>query len=167
MAELQYGERGAKSAYPVRIFADNPRRVQELSLLARECGAKIAGEGGLPSPQLPPENSAAHECLLIDFPSISERQSSEMDNLSSYISSSSTDALVWADMETLDDAFALLPQDKCQFLIEPSDVEAVLLLTGAITRGNMNQFHSNSRDEGYEELHKISSELADVVRTLT
>ena len=167
MSDVQYRSQLSENRFTARIICKIASRRRDLEILAGECGLQIAPDqiDIFNRPTSPAKG--ADECILLDFPSISDRPPTEITNLSSYISSSSADALVWTDMDCVDQAFADLPAEKCHFLIDPNPAEAMLLLTGATRRGIMNQLHDTSRDDGYQELHKISSELADVVRTLT
>jgi len=103
----------------------------------------------------------------VDFLSISERHDDELYNLSSYITSSTVKALVWTDLDRLDTAFAVFPPSMCHFLIDASDAEAAVLLTGEARHRAMDQLHERSQDEGYDELHKLSNELANVARSLS
>lgn len=166
MADTLYGSAGRKPRLTARIICENTSRRHDLEYLARECGLATCEDEIDPLASPPAYNFAAAECLLIDFPSISDRPRSELDNLSSYIQMSGADALVWTDMDVLDKAYADLSAHKCHFLVDPNPAEAMLLLTGATRRGGMDQLYDKARDDGYQELHKISSDLADVVRTL-
>lgn len=166
MTDTYYGSAGRQPRPAARIICDNAARHHDLEYLARECGLTTCADEIDPLAPPAAREIAAAECLLIDFPSISDRPQSELNNLSSYIKTSGADALVWTDMDALDMAYAELPARNCHFLVDPNPAEAMLLLTGATTRGIMDQLHDKARDDGYQELHKISSDLADVVRTL-
>jgi hypothetical protein len=70
-------------------------------------------------------------------------------------------------MELLEGAYAMLPEDQCHYLVDASDFDAIPYLTGAITRGKMDQLHDNSRDSEFGALHRISDELVAFAQTLS
>lgn len=164
---MEYGSNGANSAFTARIVSFDKARSQELSLLARDCGLPISADDDDFLEENLPQNAIHNECIMVDFPSISERPDNELNKLSSYIGSSNVKAFVWTDLDRLDTAFAIFPPSMCHFLIGASDAEAAMLLTEETRRGAMDQLHDRSRDEGYDELHKLSNELANVARSLS
>ncbi|MEE9432619.1 MAG: MarR family winged helix-turn-helix transcriptional regulator [Sphingorhabdus sp.] len=155
-------------AWPGAVLhcADRLRR-KELSLLAEECGFEVIQAGNDPAATLGGEGAGgAPQVLLIDFTSITDPQAQEISNITSYLKTSSAEALIWTDLDRLDVAYALLPASRCHFLVDASDAEAMLILTRANRRGRMDQLHDNSRDDGFGDLHKISDELAGFAKTL-
>ncbi len=74
--------------------------------------------------------------------------------------------MVWASLETLETAYAMLPVSRCHFLIDPTDAEVMLIMSGAIKRGKMDQVHGGNREIEFSALHRISDELADFAKTL-
>ena len=76
-------------------------------------------------------------------------------------------ALVWTDMDGLEDAYAALPSGRCHFFVDADcDVEAMPILAGAFGRGGMDRLHDRDRDVEFGSLHRISDELAEFARTL-
>ncbi len=118
------------------------------------------------------QNSAQHsavsnfDLLLINLTSISDRPVQELSNIASYLEASGASALIWTDMEGLDEAYAIMPVYQCHFLVDASDVEAMLLMSGAIRRGAMEQLHENNTEVEFGALHRINDELASFARTL-
>jgi hypothetical protein len=104
--------------------------------------------------------------LLIDLTSISERPIRELSNIASYLEASGAKALIWTDMEGLDEVYAIMPIHQCHFLVGASDAEAMLMMSGAMRRGKMEQLHDNSVEGEFGALHRISDELANFARTL-
>ena len=114
-----------------------------------------------------PANLPAADLLLVDLPSIMELQAHTLSDVARYLLAHRNQALIWADMDVLEEAYAMLPPSQCHYLIEASDLDAIPYLTGAITRGRMDQLHDNSRDSEFGALHRISEELSQFARTLS
>ena len=136
-------------------------RRAELGMIAAECGFDIEnahGPNGVNGPGI--------DMFLIDFHSILDAHGQELSNILSYLKSSGAEALIWTDMDRLDVAYALFPATRCHFIVDASDAEAMLILTRASRRGKMDQLHDNSRDDGFDELHKMSDELAGFAKAL-
>jgi hypothetical protein len=106
------------------------------------------------------------DLLLIDLLSETERHPEHLSNISSYLNAGNTEAIIWTDLERLDEAYAALPAAQCQFLVGASDSEAVLLMAKAIKRGKMDLVHGGNRQIEFSALHRISDELADFAKTL-
>ncbi len=106
------------------------------------------------------------DLLLIDLQSDLEFPAQQLRQISDYLNGSNVEAMVWADLETLETAYAVLPVSRCHFLIDPTDAEVMLIMSGAIKRGKMDQVHGGNREIEFSALHRISDELADFAKTL-
>ena len=145
------------------LVSDSSRRREEIIAVAEICNTAVLNgnwDGVMPD-ELP-----FVDLLLVDIPSISDRNGHTLLNVARYLNVHRNHALIWTNMEYLEEAYAVLPQDQCQYLIDAGDFEAIPYLTGAITRGTMDQLHDNSRDGEFGALHKISDELAAFAQTL-
>lgn len=167
MTGTEYPIYNGKQPFTAGIVCNNALRFAELEMLAAECGFSTSDNLSILEADDQTAKLDVNDYILIDFFSVMERPNKELKRLSSYISSSGVTALVWTDMDGMEKAYAILPVQNCHFMIGPSDAEAMLMLTSETVRGKMNQLNDKTRDEGYQELHKISSELADVVKTLS
>ncbi len=107
------------------------------------------------------------DLVLIDLPSIMEIQRHTLSDIARYLDTHRNQALVWTNMELLEEAYALFPVNRCHYLVNANDLEAIPYLTGAIRRGKMDQLHDNSRDSEFGALHRISEELSQFARTLS
>ncbi len=150
----------------VILVCADPIRRAELNQMALASGCRVIGDHMRPfdlnrSSVLPPT-----DLMLIDLCSISERHIEAYSNIAGYLNLTSTETLVWTNMEGLDTAYATLPVEQCHFLVEANDLEAMLILTGKIRRGTMSKLHDKGRDQEFGALHRISDELADFARTL-
>lgn len=146
------------------------QRGETLRSLAEHAGCSIFDVSHVAKTGTPPGVAPKVDLLIVDLTSISDRHPQEITNISRYLNDSGVEALVWTDMENLEEAYANLPISQCHFLVDGSDLEALLIMSGAIRRvrrGNkMDQLHDSNRDGGFGDLHKISDELADFARTL-
>ena len=106
------------------------------------------------------------DLLLIDLQSDLELPSQQLSEISDYLDGNNAEAMVWASLETLETAYAMLPASRCHFLIDPTDAEVMLIMSGAIKRGKMDQLHGGNREIEFSALHRISDELADFAKTL-
>lgn len=106
------------------------------------------------------------DLLLIDLQSDLELPAQQLSEISDYLDNSNAEAMVWANLETLETAYAVLPVSRCHFLIDPTDAEVMLIMSGAIKRGKMDQVHGGNREIEFSALHRISDELADFAKTL-
>ncbi len=145
------------------LISDSPRRRDEISAVARICNCAVL-DGAI-------GYGIAHtthgtDLVLIDLPSITEAYRQTLSDVARYLELHRNYALVWTNMELLEEAYAMLPQDQCHYLIDASDFDAIPYLTGAIARGKMDQMHDNSRDGEFGSLHRISDELAAFAQTL-
>ncbi len=142
-------------------------RSQNLRLLAENFGYSIVDADHIAQKGTPQENLPGIDLLIVDLTSIPDRPVQEMSNISAYLQASGAEALICTDMENLETAYANFPVSQCHFLVDGSDMEALLIISGAIRRGKkMDQLHDNSRDVEFGALYKISDELADFARKL-
>lgn len=142
-------------------------RSQNLRLLAENYGYSIFDAFVIAQQVSQPESLPSIDLLIVDHTSIPERPVQEISNISAYLQASGAEALICTDMENLEAAYASFPISQSHFLVDGSDMEALLIMSGAIRRGKkMDQLHDNSRDVEFGALHKISDELADFARTL-
>jgi hypothetical protein len=86
--------------------------------------------------------------------------------ISRYLQMHRSTALVWTNMDGLEDAYAALPQGQCHFFVDADYIEAMPILAGAFGRGKMDRLHDTNRDVPFGSLHRISDELAEFARTL-
>jgi DNA-binding MarR family transcriptional regulator len=145
------------------VLSGSKYRHEIISAVAKICNCLVINEvferdegGPIPDADL----------LLIDLPSIMERYAQTLSEIALYLIRYRSFALIWTNMELLEEAYAKLPPEQCQFLVDGSEFDAIPYLTGAITRGAMDQLHDNSRDGEFGALHKISDELAAFAQTL-
>ncbi len=145
------------------MVSDSTRRREEIMAVAEICNTAVLG---CDWESQEPEDFPLADLLLIDVPSISDRNGHTLLRVARYLNVHRNHALIWTNMEYLEEAYAVLPQDQCHYLVNASDFDAIPYLTGAITRGTMDQLHDNSRDGEFGALHKISDELAAFAQTL-
>jgi hypothetical protein len=142
------------------------QRMAMLKHIAEPLGCSISDGIALATAATPQLSIPDFDLLLIDYCSNSERAVEYLSNISGYLTASNAEALVWTDLERLEEAYAILPVSQCHFLVGLSDAEAMLIMAGAIRRGKMNQVHEGNREFQFGALHRISDELADFARTL-
>jgi DNA-binding MarR family transcriptional regulator len=145
------------------MVSDSARRREEIMAVAEICNTSVLG---CDWDNEEPEDFPHADLLLMDIPSISDRNGHTLLRAARYLNVHRNHALIWTNMEYLEEAYAVLPQDQCHYLVNASDFDAIPYLTGAITRGTMDQLHDNSRDGEFGALHKISDELAAFAQTL-
>ena len=104
--------------------------------------------------------------ILADLSSDSDRTGDAIGIIAGYLNEYGTEALIWAQGEILDAAYAALPVSQCHFLVDAHDYEAMPILTGALKPMKMHAVQQGERQADYGALHKISDELADFARTL-
>jgi hypothetical protein len=139
------------------VVAGSSLRTAELVGLARASGL-------MPVAKNPEERS---DYLLADLRSKMEPHRDSLSEIAEYLARHRSIALVWTDMDGLDDACAALPWEKCHFLVDADDVEAMPILAGAFGRGAMDRLHDRNREVEFGSLHRISDELAEFARTLS
>jgi DNA-binding MarR family transcriptional regulator len=146
------------AAFPrtAMIAMGSEERQAELAELVRMSGCR-------PMPQ---HSDYGADYLLADLCSKTEPLADSLSEIVGYLQRHRSTALVWIDMPDLEAAYAILPQGRCHFLIDASDVEAMPILTGAFGRGGMDRLQDRSRERELGSLHRISDELAEFARTL-
>jgi hypothetical protein len=153
-------------ARKIALVCDRFEPKSQLTALANELGCHlIDGDWTLQASQNG-DVEPSIDLLVVDLTSISDRPWEELIHIASYLNRSSAEALVWTDLEQLDTAFAALPIEQCHFLVDATDAEMLLIMSGVIRRGRMEQLHDKSRDSEVGALHRISDELAGFARAL-
>jgi hypothetical protein len=163
---VHYNENEEDGSFQYRsaiLISDSPRRRDEISAVARICNCAVL-DGAIGYGMA--HTTHGTDLVLIDLPSITEAYNETLSDVARYLWSHRTNALIWTNMELLEEAYALLPHDQCHYLVDASDFDAIPYLTGAIARGKMDQLHDNSRDGEFGSLHRISDELAAFAQTL-
>jgi hypothetical protein len=145
------------------MVSGSARRREEIMAVAEICNTAVLS---CDWDNEEPEGFPLADLLLIDIPSISDGKEHRLLRVARYLNVHRNHALIWTNMEYLEEAYAVLPQDQCHYLVNASDFDAIPYLTGAITRGTMDQLHDNSREGEFGALHKISDELAAFAQTL-
>jgi hypothetical protein len=133
-----------------------PARQGELAALAILSGCTLLAQS----------DDVPADYLLVDLSSETEALADSLSKIVRYLDQHRSTALVWTDMDSLEAAYAVLPQGQCHFLVDADDVEAMPILAGAFGRGGMNRLHDRDRETGFGSLHRISDELAEFARTL-
>ena len=152
--DYEYGQAGNGNTAMISV-ASLSRRA-ELEELARLSGCV----------PLKHDDDIAADYLLADLSSNMDTETDSFSGIVRYLDRHRSTALVWTNMDSLDAAYAALPQGRCHFLIDTSDVEAMPILAGAFERGNMDRLHDRDSDVEFGSLHRISDELAQFARTL-
>jgi DNA-binding MarR family transcriptional regulator len=139
--------------FSAAILASPVARAHELEKLAVECGCLLRQFG--------------EDCdfLLIARHSESEADAGDWSEIADYLDTNDGEAVIWSNLEGLDAAYAALPTDRCHFLVDTADWQAVAILTGVSKRARIGKLHDISRDDEMVTLHQISGELADFART--
>ncbi len=106
------------------------------------------------------------DILLVHLSSNLEDDADIISTILGYLKHSSRIVFVWLNVEMLDAAYARLPSAQTRFLVGASDAEAVMLLKRETEWGTMDQLHDKGRDDSYEELHRLSDELAQFARKI-
>lgn len=150
--ENEFGRRAIAA-----IFAHSAMREEQLSALARLSGCITVARAN--------ENTADY--LLVDLPCEMDKPQDSLSEIVKYLERHRSVALVWTDMDGLEEAYAALSQNQCHFLVDAHDTEAMPILTGAFGRGAMDRVHDRNRDIEFGSLHRISDELAEFARTLS
>jgi hypothetical protein len=104
--------------------------------------------------------------ILVHFTSKMDIPEDFLARISRYLQRHRSTALVWTNMDGLEDAYAALPQGQCHFFVDADYIEAMPILAGAFGRGEMDRLHDTNRDVPFGSLHRISDELAEFARTL-
>jgi hypothetical protein len=147
---------GADNRCTAMVANASSERERELQDLIRVSGCTA----------IPHSFENAADYLLIDLSSKTEQLPDFLSGIVEYLMEHRSIALVWTDMNGLEDAYAALPWDQCHFLVDADDVEAMPILAGAFGRGKMDRLHDRDRNVEFGSLHRISDELAEFARTL-
>jgi hypothetical protein len=151
----------------IAIVGNNSARSRRLKALAELSGCSIIDDFGID--HIATRNEALLRCDLVvaEFSSNSDWDIEEISKFAGYLIESGVEAIIWTDMENLEEAYANLPTSQCHFLFDGCEQEALLIMSGIRGRGKvMDQLHDTNRDSGFEHLHQISDELADFARKL-
>jgi DNA-binding MarR family transcriptional regulator len=138
------------------IISGSHSRQKELAALVRLSGCTPVAQN---------DNDTA-DYLLVDLSSKTEPLADSLSKIVRYLELHRSTALVWTDMDSLEAAYAALPQGQCHFLIDADDVEAMPILAGAFGRGGMDRLHDRDHEVEFGSLHRISDELVEFARTL-
>lgn len=149
------------------LLCDSVSRCEDLTALATACSCTITASEWRLGQGLDIKKISKVDFLLVELLSDSDRPERSIAELQVYLACyRTTSALIWTDMDMLERLYAALPTEQCHFLVNSSDVEAIPILSGALTRNKMNQLHDRGKDIEYGALHRISDELAQFARTL-
>lgn len=158
-----------KAAGPVQnclILCNSLPRCHDLSLVARACNIEVLESNWSLGKQYNPNAIPNVDYLLIEIMSDSERPDQSLEQICDYLSRHRSNVLMWTDMNMLERIYAALPAGCCHFLVDSSDVDAMPILSGALTRMKINEFHDQKNANNYGALHRISDELSEFARTL-
>jgi hypothetical protein len=148
---------GAQSQRSTAMIAGgSPARQAELVVLIGASGCTAVARS----------DQEAADYLLVDLTSETESLPDSLSKIVEYLLRHRSVALVWTDMDSLEDAYAALPPGQCHFLVDADDVEAMPILAGAFGRGAMDRLHDRNREVEFGSLHRISDELAEFARAL-
>jgi hypothetical protein len=138
------------------IMGGTPARRAELTQLVKLAGGNIVEM----------ERDRPADFLLVDLSSETEGLGDSLLAITQYLEAHKSTALVWTEMDWLEEVYATLPQNQCHYLVDAEDVEAMPILAGAFGRDNMDRLHDRNREVEFGSLHRISDELAEFARTL-
>jgi DNA-binding MarR family transcriptional regulator len=166
VAPNTYPIKGEKTAASAAILFGTPERRVHLCQMAESIGFRIIDQPKIEQSTNFMGQTDLIDLFLIDLTSKSDRKFRELSNIARYLEERLAMALIWTDMAGLEEAYAILPIRQCHFQVGASDVEALLIMSGAARRGNMEQLYDNSREGEFGALHRISDELAGFARAL-
>ncbi len=184
MSDFEYDYLSSMAKRNAVLLCKSPSRREYLRLLAKTYQVIIVAEtieneaenydhDGAKSDQIKDAQNPIKspvDLLLVDFNSEVEINQQELSSVSSYLLAHQIEAVVWANMDDLDEVFANLPASQCHFLIDSNPLEAMPALTGLTGREVMSHLSDISQDESnekeYAALHRISGELATLAKTL-
>lgn len=138
------------------IAGGSLERDAELAWLASLCGCT----------PVPMDRTRPADFLLIDLCSETDGLSDTVSQITHYLLTNRSTALIWSKMESLEVIYAAFPQGQCHFLVNADDVEAMPILAGAFGRGGMDRLYDRDQEVEFRSLHRISDELAEFARTL-
>jgi hypothetical protein len=159
-------ENRSLNARNIALVSDRSERRSHLAALAHELGCNLVDGNWTLQAHISDVSEPLIDLLIVDLISISERPREELYHIARYLDRSSAEALVWIDLEQLDRAYAVLPIEQCHFLVDATEAELLLIMSGVIRRGKMEHLHDKSRDSEFGALHRISDELAGFARAL-
>jgi hypothetical protein len=162
--EINYNDNIAPK-HAALIFGE-PKQLAALKALTRPLGCSVSDGFDLANGAMHCEGGISFDLLLIDLRSETDQHAKQLPNISAYLNASNAEAIVWTNLEGLDEAYAALPVSKCQFLVNATVAEMMLIVTKAIRRGKMDLVHNDNRQLEFSALHRISDELADFAKTL-
>jgi DNA-binding MarR family transcriptional regulator len=149
------------------IFCQSKRRCQDLEIIAKACDCAVLSPRWHLGSEADIEGQPEADYLLIELLSISDKAEQSLTEIVRYLHiHRRSRLLLWTDMDMLETAYASLPVERCHFLLNASDVEAMPILTGAQNRMIMDELHDQGHRADYGSLHRISDELAEFARTL-
>lgn len=184
MSDFEYDYLGSLSKRNAILLCHSDERRQYLKLLAQTYQCVIMGYSIDENSSISRDKSLKNDnnamkhddmndgvdLLLIDLPSDMEFNYQELSEISVYILKNQIEAVVWTNIDDLDEIFALLPSAQCHFITDPNPLEAMPALTGLTGRDVMSHLSDISQDDSnekeYAALHRISSELASLAKTL-
>ncbi len=154
------------NARRIALVSDRSERKSHLAALAHGLGCNLIDGNWTLQARLSDNPEPLIDLLVVDLTSISERPREELYHIARYLDRSSAEALVWTDLEQLDRAYAVLPTEQCHFLVDATEAELLLIMSGVIRRGKMEHLYDKNRDSEFGALHRISDELAGFARAL-
>lgn len=147
----------------------NKLREEELAHIARLCDYSIITNSfGTSGPV--PETVA--DLILLDLPSILDGHAQTLSAVAAYVARHNSHILVWINMENLEEAYALLPQERCHYLVDANDMDAIPHMVGNMIAGRKSRhgkdgkFSDNGNENHFGTLHRISDELAHFAKLL-
>lgn len=152
------------------ILADDPASMAELVSVAESFDINIVARGPLnglaTATASAPENTKIQLCLAAirsDLDTDLEGISTELANMPS--------TLVWTTMDLIDPLVAMLPADRCRFLVDPDPADLTATMFGAmqhLTPSRLNDGASETRpallDRLQEELARLSGMVANLAQ---
>lgn len=158
---------GIKPKQTAIILCGSVSRCSDLEIIAKACNCNVVGSVRFQSRDTGLADQPEADFLLFDLRSISDDAAQSLEQVAGYLQKNQhSTALLWIDLELLEPAYAVLPVDRCHFLLDASDVEAMPILAGAHTKMALDELHDKTRRVDYRSLHRISDELAEFARTL-
>ncbi len=151
----------------IALLCDTPAHEAMFIELANQLGSNIInGDWAMKEPDAVQINPSV-DLFIVNLASISERPLHELSHFARYLIDSGTDALIWTGLEMIDTAYAVLPIERCHFLVDATEEEALLIMSGVIRRGaRMKHLHDSTKESEFGALHRISDELAGFARAL-
>ena len=139
-----------------------------LFALVKQCGCTLVAEISIDAALESAEIGAfpAADYLLAPIPSVSERTADVLSKIAAYLNEYGTEALIWAEGDQLDAAFAILPPGRCHFFTGRDDFAVAQVLSGMLKPAAINAVGETDKATDYGALSRISDELAGFARTL-